>query len=157
VDKDQKKIMLILTEACNLDCVYCYEHFKSDKKMSFETAKIILDDFYRTSKPGDTVLIEVFGGEPFTNFDLIKQIDDYVMKVYNDRNTFFETTTNGTLVHGEIQEWLKQRKDRYMVSLSLDGTEAMQNKTDLCFLEEIVIIVLILIFLLIHGRIAKLN
>lgn len=128
MDKDQKKIMLILTEACNLDCVYCYEHFKSDKKMSFETAKIILDDFYRTSKPGDTVLIEVFGGEPFTNFDLIKQIDDYVMKVYNDRNTFFETTTNGTLVHGEIQEWLKQRKDRYMVSLSLDGTEAMQNK-----------------------------
>lgn len=92
VDKDQKKIMLLLTEECNLNCVYCYEHFKSKRKMSFDTAKSILDDFYSTSKPGDTVLIEVFGGEPFTNFELIKQIDDYVMTVYGDRNTFFETT-----------------------------------------------------------------
>ena len=82
VDKDQKKIMLLLTEECNLNCVYCYEHFKSKRKMSFDTAKSILDDFYSTSKPGDTVLIEVFGGEPFTNFELIKQIDDYVMTVY---------------------------------------------------------------------------
>ena len=128
MDKDQKKIMLLLTEECNLNCVYCYEHFKSKRKMSFDTARSILDNFYSSSKPGDTVLIEVFGGEPFTNFELIKQIDDYVMTMYGDRNTFFETTTNGTLVHGEVQEWLKERKERYMVSLSLDGTETMQNK-----------------------------
>lgn len=127
MNKDQKKIMLLITEECNLKCVYCYEHFKSNRKMKFDTAKNILDDFYSLSRPGDTVLIEVFGGEPFTNFELIKKIDEYVMEVYGDRNTLFETTTNGTLVHGEIQEWLRVRKERYMVSLSLDGTEIMQN------------------------------
>lgn len=128
MDKDQKKIMLLLTEACNLNCVYCYEHFKNPKKMSFATAKEILDVFYATTAPGDTALIEVFGGEPFANFELMKQIDEYVMTVYSDRKTLFESTTNGTLVHGEIQTWLAQRRERYMVSLSLDGTREMHNK-----------------------------
>lgn len=52
MDKDQKKIMLLLTEECNLNCVYCYEHFKSKRKMSFDTARSILDNFYSSSKPG---------------------------------------------------------------------------------------------------------
>lgn len=97
MDKDQKKIMLLLTEECNLNCVYCYEHFKSKRKMSFDTARSILDNFYSSSKPGDTVLIEVFGGEPFTNFELIKQIDDYVMTMYGDRNTFLKPQRMGLL------------------------------------------------------------
>lgn len=128
MDKDQKKIMLLLTEECNLNCVYCYEEFKSPGKMTPSTAKKILDEFYKGTNSGDTVLIEVFGGEPFINFDLIKWIDAYVQDTYSDRRTFFETTTNGTLVHGTIQQWLYTRRDRYMVSLSLDGTKEMHDK-----------------------------
>jgi len=127
VIKINKKIMILVSEECNLNCVYCYEHYKNHKKMDFDTAKKIIDKFYYSTVPGDTVLIEVFGGEAFTNFKLIKQIDDYVMNVYSDRNNLFETTTNGTLIHGEIQEWLKERKERYDVSLSLDGTKEMHN------------------------------
>lgn len=128
MEKDQKKIMILLTEACNLNCIYCYEHYKNPRKMEFSVAKKILDEFYAATKPGDTTLIEVFGGEVFTNFDLLKQIDDYVMTNYGDRKNYFETTTNGTLIHGEIQEWLYNRRDRYMISLSLDGTREMHNK-----------------------------
>ncbi|MFA1014734.1 MULTISPECIES: radical SAM protein [Erysipelotrichaceae] len=127
MDKDQKKIMLLLTEECNLNCLYCYEHFKNKKKMSWETAKEIIDSFYGEIPPGETALIEVFGGEPFANFALLKKIDSYIEDVYGDRNTYFETTTNGTLVHGPVQEWLQERKEKYIVSLSLDGTEAMHN------------------------------
>lgn len=126
--KINKKAMLLITEECNLNCVYCYEHFKNHAKMDFATAKVILDEFYSNTLPGDTVLIEVFGGEAFTNFNLIKQIDDYVMNKYGDRTNLFETTTNGTLVHGEIQKWLYDRRDRYDISLSLDGTRDMHNK-----------------------------
>lgn len=126
--KDQKKIMILLTEACNLNCVYCYEHYKNPRKMNFSVAKKILDEFYSDTKPGDTTLIEVFGGETFMNFELLKQIDDYVMNNYGDRKNYFETTTNGTLIHGEIQNWLYERKDRYRISLSLDGTKEMHNR-----------------------------
>lgn len=128
MEKDQKKIMILLTEACNLNCIYCYEHYKNPRKMDFSVAKKILDKFYANTKPGDTTLIEVFGGEVFMNFELVKQIDDYVMTNYGDRKNYFETTTNGTLIHGEIQDWLSERKDRYMISLSLDGTREMHNK-----------------------------
>lgn len=128
MEKDQKKIMILLTEACNLNCIYCYEHYKNPRKMDFSVAKKILDDFFATTKSGDTVLIEVFGGEVFLNFELVKQIDDYVVNKYSDRKIFFETTTNGTLIHGELQEWLFDRKDRYMISLSLDGTKEMHDK-----------------------------
>jgi len=128
LNRDQKKIMMLLTEECNLNCVYCYEHFKDKKIMSFATAKRILDRFYSTTKAGDTVLIEVFGGEPFINFELIKAIDEYVINAYANRKTFFETTTNGTLVHNQIQKWLYERKERYIVSLSLDGTKEMHDR-----------------------------
>ena len=40
----------------------------------------------------------------------------------------YKTTTNGTLVHGEIQDWLRARKERFLMSLSLDGTASMHDK-----------------------------
>ena len=40
---NQERIMLLVTENCNLNCVYCYEHQKNSKVMSFSMAKDILD------------------------------------------------------------------------------------------------------------------
>ena len=37
--REYKTLMLILTENCNLNCVYCYEHHKTLDDMPFETAK----------------------------------------------------------------------------------------------------------------------
>ena len=39
----QKHVMIILTEYCNLNCSYCFEHFKSTRHISYERAKEILD------------------------------------------------------------------------------------------------------------------
>lgn len=128
MEKEQKKIMLLLTEECNLACSYCYEHHKRPRAMDFSQARRIIDDHYAETAPGETVLIEVFGGEPFLNFPLMQRIDDYVMTTYGDRVNLFETTTNGTLVHGEMQSWLAARRDRWRVSLSLDGTQAMHDR-----------------------------
>ena len=50
------------------------------------------------------------------------------MEKYGENNDIvFATTTNGTLVHGEIQEWLYKRRNNFIVTLSLDGTPEMQN------------------------------
>lgn len=128
MEKEQKKIMLLLTEECNLACSYCYEHHKRPRAMDFAQAQRVIDAHYAETAPGETVLIEVFGGEPFLNFPLMQRIDDYVMTTYGDRVNLFETTTNGTLVHGEVQSWLAARRDRWRVSLSLDGTQAMHDR-----------------------------
>ena len=77
MEKEQKKIMLLLTEECNLACSYCYEHHKRPRTMEFSQARRIIDAHYAQTAPGETVLIEVFGGEPFLNFSLMQRIDDY--------------------------------------------------------------------------------
>ena len=122
---EKRSIVLIVTERCDLSCVYCYEHNKSARQMTFEEAKSIIDknlvdlDKYEYS-------IDFFGGEPFLNFDLIKRITNYVLENYSGYYHFF-TTTNGTQVHGEIQEWLQKYRDVFTVGLSLDGTEEAHN------------------------------
>lgn len=45
-----ERIMLLVTENCNLNCIYCYEHQKNKRIMTFDTAKSILDEYLPTMK-----------------------------------------------------------------------------------------------------------
>ncbi len=123
--KKTKSITLIVTERCDLSCVYCYEHNKSVKQMDFETAKKIISkelvDFESYN-----YIIEFFGGEPFLNFELIKEVVEYVTENYEGGYQFF-STTNGTQIHGEIQNWLIKHKKVFTVGVSLDGNEIAHN------------------------------
>lgn len=123
----RRTVTLLLTDACNLSCIYCYEHNKSHNFMSFETAKTILDKELSSQKIEEPIVIDLFGGEPFLNFDLMKQIVEYVMSAYPKHNKTFFTTTNGTLVHGNIQKWLIAKKKNLTCGLSLDGNETAHN------------------------------
>ena len=129
----EPRIMLLLTEACNLNCVYCYEHNKKPLEMSFQTAKSILDSELNNASPEKAVVIELFGGEAFINFSLMVQIDEYLAASYSNLEIRYETTTNGTFVHGDIQKWLYERRKRFSISLSLDGTPSMHDKNRVFF------------------------
>ena len=121
-------VTLTITESCNLNCTYCYENHKSKNKMTLETAKKIIRNEALATKGESLIEFDFFGGEPFLNFELIKQIDDYI-KNELDIPIYYRlfATTNGTLVHGEIQEWLLDRKSYFYVGLSYDGTPNMQD------------------------------
>ena len=123
----EKCITLILTQACNLKCTYCYEHQKSCKTMSFETAKMVLDNEFSKSDGYDLIQIDLFGGEPFLEFDLIKNITEYVEQNFNGYNYRLFASTNGTLVHGEVQKWLLEKRRIFSCGLSLDGNRNMHN------------------------------
>lgn len=121
-----KTITLVLTESCNLSCSYCYEKNKSMNHMSIETAYNILDSELSDCDSYDAVYIDLFGGEPFLRFSVLREIVAYVSG-FHLGNVHFVTSTNGTLIHGEIADWLKDHKDIIDVGLSIDGTKAMQN------------------------------
>ena len=125
--KEIRKIVLIVTQACNLSCEYCYEQHKSNKKMSFEMAKRIIDTEIEKYGKSHFLTVEFFGGEPFLNFNLIHQVVNYVMNTYSDLNVQFCATTNGTVLTEEIKNWLIENKERFECSLSLDGTPKMHN------------------------------
>lgn len=99
--------------------------------MSFDTAKHILKNEFKHYKgdiKSERLAIELFGGEPFTNYSLIKQIYDWTKNQTLPFNYTFQITTNGTLLTPEIKDWLRDRKDEIRLVMSVDGTEAMQQK-----------------------------
>lgn len=126
--KKRRNVMLILTDSCNLRCTYCYESGNCKKTMSFETAKKIIDDNFSELAEGDVSRIEFFGGEALICFPLMKEVFKYVETVYPFLKTGYAFTTNGTLMHGEIQDWFWEHRERFECTLSLDGTGEMHDR-----------------------------
>lgn len=128
--KMDETVTLILTCACNLNCSYCYEHHKNNANMDFLTAKAILRErLLDESKSDSRVVIELFGGEAILNFQTMKQIVAYLRENASawKRPFVVFVDSNGTLVHGEIQNWLEDNRDIVTCGLSLDGTKMMHD------------------------------
>ena len=121
--KDNPKVQpssatLIMSEDCNLRCIYCYEPSqKRDKTvLSFEKAKQVLRKFDRDSN------ISFFGGEPMLHIDLMKQICEWGWEY---RNFKFEMVTNGQIID---RDFLRNYARYFtMVQLSCDGPEAAMD------------------------------
>lgn len=123
----EKTVSLVLIEQCNLNCRYCYEHHKANARMPVPLAKKILYNELCNDDEYDEVYIDFFGGEPFLAFEIIKELFDYIRCIPTKKKYIVYSTTNGTLIHGDVQEWLKKNKDYFVCGLSLDGTREMHN------------------------------
>ena len=121
---------LVITHSCNLNCVYCYEKYKSDKSMPLDLAKeIIRKEFglVKNSPDFDEIEFDFMGGEPFVKFDLMKEIMEWTWSHKWGMPYLFFTTTNGTLITDEIKSWLVKHKERFIVGISYDGTDESQD------------------------------
>lgn len=123
-----KIVILTLTNHCNLACTYCYEHNKETQAMSLETALEIVEREMNAEDGSDFVCLYYFGGEPYLQFETMKQIHSYMHSHTWSKGWFGFSTTNGTLVHGEIQDWLRENASSMEVYVSIDGTREMHNR-----------------------------
>lgn len=121
-------ITLVVTNNCNLHCTYCYETH-NPSVMSFDTAKKIIDTELNCIDNDDHTEFDFFGGEPFLNFNLIREIFEYIKSSSKQLNKQVHcfASTNGTLIHGEIQNWLSENIADFTLGLSFDGNKNMQN------------------------------
>lgn len=120
-------LSFVVTHECNLRCVYCYENNRDTQKADGEKIKEVISQYLNDTKLAE-VQIDFFGGEPWLKFDLIREICEWTWsKEWKNKYIFF-TTTNGTLVHGEIQDWLRKNKERFWCGLSLDGRKETHDK-----------------------------
>ncbi len=129
---NKRSIYITTNVTCNLNCMYCYEKDKSnhttfDVNKAIQTIESVLN-----VKSDDNVYINFHGGEPFLVFDKIRTVCEYIWKRSYPTKYIFFTTSNGTLVKGEIKEWLYQNRHKFVVGLSLDGTKQMHdiNRSD---------------------------
>ena len=122
------QLSLIVTEKCNLNCGYCFCDKSMNRSMSLSTARSLIGKaLAEHSGSIETLNILLIGGEPFLEFPLIRDLVTWVRETYPEKKIKFKAVTNGTLVHGEIQEWLINNSDLFTAELSLDGTEEDHN------------------------------
>lgn len=122
-----RSIYITANVACNLRCVYCYEKDKtSAASFDLEKAKALLTKTLSTKTESGTV-IHFHGGEPLLSYLKIRELCEWAWQQNFPEKYHFFATTNGTFVHGEIQNWFKKHKKEFSLGLSLDGTRAMHN------------------------------
>lgn len=133
-----KTITLCVTEDCNLVCKYCYMTGKNHKKkMSFETAKDIVNFFLNNSFlfSEEAVVWEFIGGEPFLEIDLIDKICDYIkIEMYKHNHKWFNAyrfsfSTNGILYATEkVQKYITKNKSHLSIGISIDGNKEKHDQ-----------------------------
>ena len=122
----KRNVTITTNENCNLNCIYCYENNKSNKTFDVERAKIKLAQILNAKSGGGTT-ISFHGGEPFLAFSKIKELCEWLWSCEFEEPFRCFATTNGTLIHGDIQDWLYRHRGKFICSLSLDGNREMHN------------------------------
>ena len=132
------QLILNITERCNLRCKYCifsdaYPYYRNinNNRMDFDVAKKAVDYYFSIIKENmernalRKPTINFYGGEPLLEFNLIKQVVEYVRSIYRG-DVLFSTTTNGTLLNNERIDFLI--KHNFGLFISLDGPEAEHDR-----------------------------
>ncbi|AEY67466.1 radical SAM protein [Clostridium sp. BNL1100] len=126
---DISTLTLLVTQACNLRCSYCYGEdgsYNDNGIMDIQTAKKAVD-FLLTKTHQDKVSVCFFGGEPLLNFTLIKEIVSYCREKEREtqKRIAFSMTTNGTKINEEISKYIVENSIR--LQISIDGDRATHD------------------------------
>ncbi len=129
-------LYLILTDACNLNCSYCFLRNRNavhatGQKMSEEIAKLAAvrfsEQLLSAKTPLESGQVVFYGGEPLINFPALKAfveaLEDIRAKTNDLPSIIYTMTTNATLVTEKIARYLAKHK--IAVGVSIDGPEEL--------------------------------
>ncbi|NQY87283.1 MAG: quinohemoprotein amine dehydrogenase maturation protein [Colwellia sp.] len=125
-------VVLSVNTGCNLSCTYCYKEDldvpSAGKKMTFDIAKQSIDMLLKESPDQSRYNVVFFGGEPLSNFTLIKDVIAYSEKVFASKGKIvdFSMTTNATLLTERHVEYFD--KHNVGLSISIDGPKAYHDR-----------------------------
>ncbi|HEX7681571.1 MAG TPA: radical SAM protein [Thermoanaerobaculia bacterium] len=125
------QLVLVVTEDCNLRCSYCYysdsytlSRNRTSRQLSFETGKKAIDYFFANaapkvaSNPMRKLAINFYGGEPMMAQRTLRELVLYA-KAHAPAELVFAVTTNGTMLCGDIVDFLVE--NGFHILVSLDG------------------------------------
>jgi uncharacterized protein len=124
---------LHVSHACNISCSYCFalggNYGGPSTLMDSETARRSVDWLLSSSSEAGRCQLDFFGGEPLLNFELIREVVEYAREEAEKQGVdiSFGMTTNGTLLSGEMLEFVMREDIGVMVSL--DGSADTHNET----------------------------
>lgn len=133
---EMTSLTLEVTEECNLRCKYCIYHpshpeFRGFgvRKMTMDTAVKAIDLLFASSDQSTERVIGFYGGEPLTNWKIIKDSIEYAQNKAKstEKEIQFAITTNATLINRKIAEYLILKTNMYF-TLSIDGPKAVHDR-----------------------------
>jgi len=131
-----QRIVLNVTNQCNLACGYCYEY--SDDKISktsgkpkymdHKVAEDSVDLLFAEAGDHPSVHVTFFGGETLLNFPLLRSTVTYAQQRAREaqKKIEFSLTTNATLLTEEVADFLAEH--RIGVTVSIDGDRELNDR-----------------------------
>ncbi|MBU1240114.1 radical SAM protein [Myxococcota bacterium] len=115
------KVILHLTQSCNLRCKYCYAASGPEKNMSLATGKKGID--LAIDQAIGSACISYFGGEPLLVWDMIKELTPYAQEKGEAKglSMHYRLSTNGILFTEEILQFCKDYN--ILFAVSMDGNK----------------------------------
>ncbi len=128
LDKSTVLHIFVVSKNCNYNCIYCQAgelDQKNDCLMDAKTAKCAVD--IAMQAPHKYLTFEFQGGEPLTNFEIIKYIVNYSKEKNADKHKEIEynIVTNLSLLTDEMIDFIKEND--ISICTSIDGNEKLQN------------------------------
>lgn len=127
------RLVLNLTDQCNLACKYCYAE-GGDYGQNNPCAKMNCATLEKAVKmafalfPKGIRQIQFFGGEPLVNKKVLKYAIEYIKRMANDRcleSPIFTMVTNGILIDEDMIDLFNQ--EFTSVTISVDGSKEVND------------------------------
>lgn len=117
---------IIVANACNGNCVYCYQDGGNFSRKSVLMDKCAADEIISLlSKSFKTVeTISFFGGEATLNFEIIQYIVQQLEKKISIHN--YEITTNASIITKDMIDFFVDHD--FKIIVSIDGPEYIHDK-----------------------------
>src|SRR5882672_349042 len=131
-----QRVVLNITNQCNLACTYCYEYSEDKisktegkpKYMTSSVAEASIDMLIKESGDRPSIHVTFFGGETLLNFPMLRSSLDYAKRKCAEvgKHVEFSLTTNATLLTEQVVDFLAEHK--VGVTVSIDGNRELNDK-----------------------------
>ncbi len=124
-NKEINKFKIALTSDCCLRCSHCF----IDKDLKEKTNRKMVDsvlDLFINSK-GTKKILEIYGGEPFLEFELLKEVVALARKkaLKKRKELSISVASNGVLILNKHLNYMLENNIR--LSISFSGTKETQD------------------------------
>jgi sulfatase maturation enzyme AslB (radical SAM superfamily) len=126
-NKEIRRFKVAINTACPLRCEYCFIDKDSGETISWSHVESLVR--FQLSSPGEVKKLLLYGGEPFLNFEIAREIALYAraeaLKAGKDLDLSICTSAALPLK----REWLEfLAEQRFFLSVSMDGDAQTHDK-----------------------------